>query len=720
MKKKIILVLIIIFNLIPINIYAISTEQQAIQEIANAYYQRGINAQYSSERSSRVFTPEEATNQNTTYSMCSGYTFDIYYQTFGIKLPVGTARLIAYGEKFYNKTSDVIEFWQKEIDENGNIITDENGEKIYKDNENNIKDIDLSTEEGRKKYGQKLLTELNLQIGDIICYHNGIKKDNAGHTMIVYDIIYDETGKPIDAIIRESTSKWDQKTTKISLGLSYGNQYNEKNNIFEGEYKERSLISEYKTNENTIRNPVLYSADAKQTFTILRPLQEDENGKFYYHATMTYDGITGIAGYKNIGHTRQKYEITPNALKRIEYSGIYIEKTVDKFNNSVVNLGDTLEYKIRIKNNSNEDYKSFDVIENISDYVIALEYKNGSINNNNIIWNINGLKKNEEIEIKYKVKVKEDITLLSKEIISTGTVASIPSSTIKNKIGNNLNNSQKYKIKTLAATLFSTNQYKKEQLIEKIYNDSIGISIGLNNLDITTLIKTTTATTAKSIEVDDNNEFKNRIINGYYGAVYTDDKTVGLRGWLKETITKNLETNEEIRSERATNIYEENFQTGDILIYKNTQTSKPKVTYKTEDDIYYLIYISKKDKITIKDKEIYGFIGINENGELNNLYRNESEYETDTDYSPNDLRTLLGKDLYVILRPSLSLKNDFIKGDMNKDGTINFGDVIMALRKYLNIDESTEEDIKIGDMNNTGKIEFGDIITILRIYLGIN
>ena len=64
--------------------------------------------------------------------------------------------------------------------------------------------------------------------------------------------------------------------------------------------------------------------------------------------------------------------------------------------------------------------------------------------------------------------------------------------------------------------------------------------------------------------------------------------------------------------------------------------------------------------------------------------------------------------------------NELIKGDMNKDGTINFGDVIIALRKYLNIDETTEEDIEIGDMNTTGQIEFGDIITILRIYLGIN
>ena len=83
------------------------------------------------------------------------------------------------------------------------------------------------------------------------------------------------------------------------------------------------------------------------------------------------------------------------------------------------------------------------------------------------------------------------------------------------------------------------------------------------------------------------------------------------------------------------------------------------------------------------------------------------------------IKTTNDNDNYI-LENDIEIKCYYEKlGDMNKDGTINFGDVIIALRKYLNIDATTEEDIKIGDMNNTKEIEFGDIITILRIYLGI-
>ena len=69
---------------------------------------------------------------------------------------------------------------------------------------------------------------------------------------------------------------------------------------------------------------------------------------------------------------------------------------------------------------------------------------------------------------------------------------------------------------------------------------------------------------------------------------------------------------------------------------------------------------------------------------------------------------------------TLTLGNEtYLKGDMNKDGEIGLQDVIMILRRYLNVDESTSEDIKIGDMNNDGVIGLQDVITILRKYLGV-
>ena len=65
------------------------------------------------------------------------------------------------------------------------------------------------------------------------------------------------------------------------------------------------------------------------------------------------------------------------------------------------------------------------------------------------------------------------------------------------------------------------------------------------------------------------------------------------------------------------------------------------------------------------------------------------------------------------------LKEDIQKGDINRNGKIDFSDVIVVLRKCLEIDNITEDDISIGDINNDNTISFGDVISILRLYLGI-
>ena len=63
--------------------------------------------------------------------------------------------------------------------------------------------------------------------------------------------------------------------------------------------------------------------------------------------------------------------------------------------------------------------------------------------------------------------------------------------------------------------------------------------------------------------------------------------------------------------------------------------------------------------------------------------------------------------------------SDYLKGDMNKNGKIEFADVMILLRTYLGITEITDEYLKIGDMNSNGKIEFADVMILLRSYLDI-
>lgn len=287
------------------------------------------------------------------------------------------------------------------------------------------------------------------------------------------------------------------------------------------------------------------------------------------------------------------------------------------------------------------------MIENISDYVDIVDTGNGTSKDNTLIWNIKSLNSNASTEIKYKVKVKYDKSALDKELVSTGTVAGIASSTVKNTISSNLSDEQKTNISNEMQTEMVSKNTSGNELIEKAYNKTFGVNLDLENLKISDLIKIKNGTqyypenspNTSTIYLNKENEFSKMLLSNYYGAVNTSSTgNVKLKYWENSYATLDG------RSERADTIYKDNFQTGDILVYQNTQVANEDVTYKTENGTYYLMYISEKDKITVNQKELYGFIGIDENNEINQITTDRVS-----------LQTLLGKDYYVILRPSIEL-----------------------------------------------------------------
>lgn len=146
------------------------------------------------------------------------------------------------------------------------------------------------------------------------------------------------------------------------------------------------------------------------------------------------------------------------------------------------------------------------------------------------------------------------------------------------------------------------------------------------------------------------------VLNNYYGALYTgSDKKVYLKHW--ESKQHNA------RDKRADTIYEKNFQTGDILIYKNVQTpgkvDEKSQTFKKENGTYYYIYMSPTDKVKINGKEYSGFIGLNGSGNLKHI--------DTTNYL--ELQNLLAKDYYVILRPAQTTSFSLDKKPSNPDPT---------------------------------------------------
>ena len=640
-------------------------EELAIRELANAYYIKGTNMQYDGWRLSQLYPPEEATSQHETYTCCTNYTYSIYYQAFGINGGyINSNRMIAYASKYYDpnntKTNDVIEYWQKKTDSDGNAY--------YEDNKGNRKDIDLTTVDGRKEYARYLINDVGLKVGDIICYHKG--GSGSGHAVIAYEIKYDKNGNPEDVLFRESTSKYDTATNKITKGLCYMDYYNELTDVHEGTHRELNLIAKHYINQSIAssngeynRHSVAYNFQNQNYFAIIRTLLRDNNGNFtgnYYEPTFQYDSKAPTK-VTCTGRTRRSYQITDITKQRIKYSGIDIEKTVDVCNGSTVNIGDTLEYKIRVTNTSGNTYSDFDVVENIPEFVEVVDKSNGTQNGSVITWKVSNLGSKQTREIKYKVRAKIDVSNIGKEIVSTGTVAGIPSATVKNPISRNMTQAQKTTAKNKLQEILNTNNnsnYTGKTLVTKIYNEAFGVSLNLNFLDITDLVQV--AQDEGSVEknydinsyrdedgdswyqrptvyINSSNTFANMMLPNYYNALRTNSN-----GNIYQRYWENLRSKTISRSDRVDNIRKENFQTGDILVFKNTQSPKDdNSTFPTENGTYYLIYIAEADKVTINGNQVCGFIGIDDSGNIKQISQ---------DYI--DMRNILARDYYVVLRPS--------------------------------------------------------------------
>ena len=351
---------------------------------------------------------------------------------------------------------------------------------------------------------------------------------------------------------------------------------------------------------------------------------------------------------------------------RLKFRKLYIEKTVNKFNNNIVLLGDILNYTIIIKNNHKEDYTNDLIInENISEFVqYKTHYENKdkisfNYNKNNKIlkWNIGKLKKNEEIIINYTVKV---ITGSPGDIIlSTGLVNNIPSSTVINTIGICLNKDQKNLIYKKYEKLLK--KYNGKLLINEIYKQAFDVDIKFDKFNIINLIN------ENGLNI--NNSFYGAVLNKYWSRL-TSVKHKYIPGG-KEVEIYYLDSFPDYKfpERRQDFIYKETLQTGDILIYlnrndatysvdKDNQLVKTYVTY--EEGEYSYIYIENK-----------GFVGVNlgddnkkntkdDRNEFNSKYYKDNNltlymYNQSTEYDlleEVNLQTLFGKDYYVILRPS--------------------------------------------------------------------
>lgn len=639
---------------------------QAIQQTAYSYYMHSPHFFYESQKANLSYniSPEDTTAQDINYITCSAVVKNIYYDLIGVRIPSYTDTLLSYGKKYKNNP-EVIMYGETN---NGhkNIWIDDT--EITGSDADNLKSSDLVT---------------HLEVGDILVY--------TGHAVMVYDLIRDENNEITDAIIIESSTPSSgisgatgyhiniKMQKRVNLGGSFVIGQSNPHYLFYGTKYNYNYLNDYfadgeKHLEGGIRLSKFtqipewknFKSSNKNQYTILRFLTND-NGK----TILNYHG-EGADNYDG-----EEITLPQKTLDRLKYNKLYIEKTINVFANSIVEPGDQLKYQIKIVNNNNENYaEDLHIYENLSEYVDFNSYEASKtvsfIENtpNQISWNIGKLAKGEEVIINYTVTVKEDS--MGKTVVSTGTVENIPSATISNKVSQNPTAALKTDLESAFNELKDT--YHGKQLINEIYNKATGTDFGFTNFDIKNLVINSNLASDGygTIKLNPDHGMYNMVLDDYWSSL--SEKGYVYEG--ENIYDYDLKLWQLYGSEgrRADTIYEENFKTGDVLIYtnhddvtyqySNNNLTKNYITY--ENGEYAYIYIEGK-----------GFVGVNFGADGipgTNDDRNDFtlSYYTDNGlevYSkPNETdenllnfanyQTLFGKDNYVIFRPSMVLNSN--------------------------------------------------------------
>ena len=111
------ILLICIFTQVNAASSKVDEQIKAVIETARTYYRQGAQLQYDSYRKNLYATPEDATSKHTVYTVCSGLTFQSYYQALGIEIPDTTEGLINYARDNKSSSQNVLMYFgnKKEV-----------------------------------------------------------------------------------------------------------------------------------------------------------------------------------------------------------------------------------------------------------------------------------------------------------------------------------------------------------------------------------------------------------------------------------------------------------------------------------------------------------------------------------------------------------------------------------------------------------------------------
>lgn len=511
MKKKFYLLIIICgLFLFYTNVYATSTAtvdeiREAVVETAEAYYRKGTYVQYDSFRKSGVFTPEDATSQNTIYSVCSDFTYMIFYNTLGIKIPYTTEHLNAAAK---NKK------------DSANVILYVEGDDVYSVN-------GIGTVKTDTKNRVKQLSEEVLQVGDII---NAVDSTGHGHVMLYVGVEND-----VAYVLESEGSAYDTNNSSDILEPN-------------GSIKKTKLTDQVYYYHNM-------KDDGKSivSFSIMRFINPD----------FTY--ISEDAGYpiKTYG------DLTSSARTRLNYKKIDINKTSKvtsaSGNNSrrYASPDDSITYTIEIKNSSSTSYNNLQVVEKLDENVKLVNDGGATRSGNTLTWNIDAIAPSTIKEITYTVKIPNNSNMIGKYVTSTGTVGNIATHNINHYIGNSLNNTEKNKLISKYSEIYQTQEFYGMAFVNELYK---ALNIDFSNLNGKTFSQILTSDDCGDdlCGLTINNDLARKMnFNNLYGIRLSYNFDIG-KTVLAKKVWDFYDYDDKI--DRARDITTSDLQIGDIII----------------------------------------------------------------------------------------------------------------------------------------------------------
>lgn len=555
-NKIFLIFIMLIFMIRNVSAATISEQRKALLETAEAYLRQGVQLQYDSYRKNLNSTPEDATSQHYCYTVCSGFTYQVYKQTLGIDIPDTTETLLNYAKANKNNKDVVIALYEGE-------------DYVYSTKVLGTKDTPNHKE--LVKEWIKIIKP-----GDIIVV--------TGHAFMV---------KTVDKTNLEATV----------MEAAWGGRYNytDHKEVFDekGTIRNHSLYTRMRTYYNYLTN----GKNGIKDIAIIRFITD---GKTY----IAKDGTTKNYTMTPSATSRLKYEKID-----IEKT-LQIKSSEETFNQSILtNLGETITYTIQITNNSGSNYNNIVLEEIIDSKTTVTDKGGGTLSGNKLKWTISSILPGTTVTKKYTVKVKNTESNLGKIIISTGRVDNIATSKIETLIGNRFTKAEKNKVIN-AFEKNKSNSKTERDFIHNIYKDAFGIDIYINNKITNNDILTYSSTIKSggkdklSVKTTDiiNNDVKRLIYSNFYG-MEIGAKAISKSNIVRAILQWNIYTDVELY-DRARTITKDMLYDGDILLVKTYNTS----TKGEEKSFIYInnnLYRKTGSNVleTIKSADVNTFLG---------------------------------------------------------------------------------------------------------------